>query len=495
MWFADILQRNAIRFPSAVALRDPWRAVTWRELQDEVAHLASALAQKVPPGGRVVLFSGGRLEMLEAYLACAAAGVVVAPVNPALTAPEVASIVASLEPSLLLADAAGRKRFADEHPDLATMAIEDVAALPPGPPPPSGADSLTAPFAILHTSATTGRPKGVVVDQRSIQIQALSYLGEVDCGPETVFLDACPLFHGSVVFPFSYLAQGATVCVLDGFTPRSCLNAVRDWEVNHLFAVPSMVALMLQTGEVAPNADLTLLVHAAAPMSAELAQQAEKAFGTDLLTIYGITEGGGMTLARRVTDEPAAPPIAGATCIGLPMLGTGARIMAEDGTPAGPGEIGELWLRGDGLMHGYWQNPGATAESMPGGWLNTKDLSCVDSEGYFWVVDRRNDLILRGGQNVYPAEIEAALRLSPNVIDVAVVPAPSPVWGQTPVAFVQAHLFDEVELLKLCVSQLASYKRPSRFVAVERIPRSAAGKILRPQLRAQAQQLMDGTGE
>src|SRR5262245_46556148 len=244
MWFADILRRNATRSGDAVALRDPWRAVTWRELRDEVANLASALAQCVPPGGRVVLFSGGRLEMIEAYLACAAAGVIVAPLNPALTAPEIASIVDSLTPSLVLADAAGRKRFAEEHPDLGAMAIEDVSALPPGPPPAPESGGITAPFAILHTSATTGRPKGVVVDQRSIQIQALSYLGEVDYGPDTVFLDACPLFHGSVVFPFSYLARGATVCVLDAFTPRSCLGALRDWKVNHLFAVPSMVALM-----------------------------------------------------------------------------------------------------------------------------------------------------------------------------------------------------------------------------------------------------------
>jgi acyl-CoA synthetase (AMP-forming)/AMP-acid ligase II len=143
-------------------------------------------------------------------------------------------------------------------------------------------------------------------------------------------------------------------------------------------------------------------------------------------------------------------------------------------------------------MHGYWRDPGATADVISGGWLNTRDLGCLDSAGYLWSVDRRNDLILRGGQNIYPAEIEHVLRQSPCVVDAAVVPAPSPAWGQTPVAFVQPSpgaAVDESDLIGLCVSQLASYKRPSRFVVIDQVPRNPAGKILRSRLREQAERL------
>jgi len=332
-----------------------------------------------------------------------------------------------------------------------------------------------------------------VVDQRGFQVKALSFIGEVRCGPQTVFLDACPLFHGSVVQAFNYLAAGSTVCVLDSFTPRACLRALADWRVRHMLVVPSMSRLLLASADLpADFADLELVMHAAAPLPAELAQAARKAFGADLMTVFGITEGGGPTFALRADDRPAGPPLPGATCVGLPMLGVSYRVVGEDGQPARAGDVGEIWIAGDGLMQGYWENPAATAEVVKDGWLNTKDLGCTDENGYVWVVDRRNDLIVRGGQNVYPAEIEATLRLAPWVADVAVVPAGSAVWGQTPVAFVlpvAPGAFAEDELLELCVSRLASFKRPSRFVMVDHLPRSAAGKLLRTRLREDAESL------
>jgi len=495
MWLADVVDRNRIRYPDRPALRDSRREVTWAQLHHEVTALAGELGQQLPPGSRVAMLSGNRLEMIETYLACAAAGMVVVPVNPGLTEPEIADILARVDPALAVADLAGRGRLAASHPDLPALAIEEVPGLSAAKGPLSSVGSLTDPFAIMFTSATTGRPKGVVVDQRSLQLKALSWVGEVPCGPSTVFLNACPLFHGSVVQAFNYLASASTIGVLDGFTPRACLVALQRWGVQHMLAVPSMLRLLLEAHELA-TADLRaleLVIHGAAPMPPELAEQVRTALGADLMTIFGITEGGGPTLALRDFDRPAAPPVPGAVCVGLPMLGTSFRIARADGTPADVGEIGELRLRGDGLMLGYWRDPAATAEAVQDGWLNTRDLGCLDANGYIWVVDRRNDLINRGGQNVYPAEIEHALRRSPNVADIAVVPAASTIWGQTPVAFIQPtapEAFEEAELLALCVTWLASYKRPSRFVPVPRIPRSPAGKILRNQLRERADALI-----
>jgi acyl-CoA synthetase (AMP-forming)/AMP-acid ligase II len=495
MWLSHVLRRNAGRIPHQFALRDVRRAITWHDLAGEVAALASALASAVPPGGRVAVVSGNRVELLEAYFACTVAKVIAVPVNPQLTDAEIEYVISSTEPGAALADQQARERLARAWPRLPLLAIEETSSLPRVADPTSRlADcaALTAPAAILHTSATTGRPKGVVVDQRSFQLNATSWLADVGVPAGTVFLNACPLFHGSMVIALDYLAAGATVCVLDRFTPPACLSAMQSWRVSHAFLVPAMVRLLLQTRALGSTdlSALQLLLHGAAPMPPDLAERARAELGAELQTIFGITEGGGPVISLRPVDKPADPPVPGAVCAGVPMLGTDVRVRAADGGQAATGEIGEIELAGDGVMQGYWRNPAATAEVLADGWLNTRDLGCVGADGYLWSVDRRNDLILRGGQNVYPAEIEQVLRGSPSVADAAVVPAPSPAWGQTPVAFVApapGGAIDEGQLIGLCVKQLASYKRPSRFVVLDEIPRNPAGKILRATLRAQAE--------
>ncbi len=500
MWLPHIIDRNFVRFPHAVAARDIRREVTWQDMRREVGALAALLTGQVPAGGRVLLLSGNRIEMLHAYFACAAAAAVVVPVNPALTPAEIGYILSRVEPGCAIADADGRKKLEALDAGLPVLPIEDISGLPDAPAArPLGGGDLTAPFAILHTSATTGRPKGVVIDQRSVQLNALSWLADVRPEPGTVFLHASPLFHGSVVAALHYLAAGATVCLLDGFTPQACLAAVETWRVQEAFLVPSMVRLLLQARGLATTdlSSLRLVLHSAAPMPAELAEEAAATLNVAMHAIFGITEGGGAVLSLSPDQRQGPAPVAGATCAGTPMLGTAARIMGPDGTPAATGEIGEIHLAGDGLMRGYWRDPGATAAVLADGWLNTQDLGCLDEEGRIWVVDRRHDLILRGGQNVYPAEIEHVLRQSPLVADVAVVPAPSLSWGQTPVAFVQPapprgqlDEADLTQLVDLCGERLAGYKRPSRFVAVDRIPRSPAGKILRHVLRDRAEHLL-----
>lgn len=493
MWLEHLVRRGLDRRPDAVALRDIRRQVTWRQLHRDVTALATAAAG-MPPGSRVVILSGSRVEVLETYLACATAGLTAAPVNPALADPELAAVIESLEPAAAVADEAGAARLRAGYPGLTVIDIASISDFPDadeGSLPVSGGTGLGDPAMILHTSATTGRAKGVVVDQRSLQANALAWIADVRPEPGTRFLNAGPLFHGSVVIALDYLAAGAEVCLLDRFTPQGCLTALADWGIEHAFLVPSMVRLLLDARAL-PDTDLgalRLLLHGAAPMPAELAERAGRTLGVDLQSIFGITEGGGPVLSLRADDAVGAPPVPGAVCIGTPMLGTGLRIINGDGRRVPAGEVGEIQVRGDGLMQGYWKNPEATGEVLRDGWLNTRDIGCVGGDGRVWVLDRRNDLILRGGQNVYPAEIEHVLRMSPNVADVVVVPLPSPVWGQTPVAFVQpaeGGTFDEAELLGLCVEQLAAYKRPSHFLAIERIPRNPAGKAQRVQLRERA---------
>jgi acyl-CoA synthetase (AMP-forming)/AMP-acid ligase II len=509
MWLSHVLRRNALRAPGQLALRDSRRMVTWQDMTRDVAALATALAQAAAPGERILVLSGNLVEMIEAYFACAVAGVIAAPVNPQLTDVEISYLIESLEPAAVLADQPGRDRAATRWPGYPVLAIEEVAGLPAALDAPARlaqyhgpaqCPGLTTPAAILHTSATTGRPKGVVIDQRSLQLNATSWIADVGVPAGTVFLNAGPLFHGSMVIALDYLAAGATVCVLDQFTPAGCLRAMQSWRVTHAFLVPSMVRLLLQSRALGDTdlSALELLLHGAAPMPPDLADHARARLGAQLQTIFGITEGGGPVISLRPGEKPADPPVPGAVCAGVPMLGTDALIVLADGGAAAVGEVGEIMLAGDGAMQGYWRDPAATEAAFKDGWLNTHDLGCVGADGYIWSVDRRNDLILRGGQNVYPAEIEHVLRSVPSVADAAVVPAPSPAWGQTPVAFVEPAPGSSVDLDRLidaCIARLASYKRPSRFVVVDQIPRNAAGKILRASLRARVEDMIAGPAE
>lgn len=499
MWLSHVVRRGLARRPEQFALRDVRRDVTWRALDRDVRALAERLRRDAGPGDRVVVLSANRVEIIETYLACAAAGLVAVPVNPALTDAELSALVAPVEPSAAVADTAGLARLAEAFPQLPRLDIETVAALPDAKESWRGdGGDPAAPVAILHTSATTGRAKGVVVDQRSLQLNALSWIADVRPEPGTAFLNAGPLFHGSVVIALDHLAAGGTVCVLDRFTPQGALTALERWRIEHTFLVPSMVRLLLDTKGLA-EADLgalRLLLHGAAPMPAELADEARKRLGVALQTIYGITEGGGPVLSLRPDDPVGEPPVPGAVCVGNPMLGTRLRILDQNGNEVPAGTVGELHVGGDGLMQGYWHNPDATDEVLRDGLLNTRDLGCLGPDGRVWVVDRRNDLIIRGGQNVYPAEIEHVLRRSPNVADVVVVAVPSTVWGQIPVAFVQPvrpGLFDADELLGRCVAELAGYKRPGRFLPVDRIPRNPAGKALRGELRERAREAVSTT--
>ncbi|MFI9803983.1 class I adenylate-forming enzyme family protein [Streptomyces sp. NPDC052301] len=502
MWLNHVVRRGLDRDPDALALRDGRRDVSWRVLHRDVRALARRLRNDTLPGSRVLVLSGNRVEVLETYLACAAAGLVAVPVNPALTSPELGAIMDSVEPSAAVAEAAYAARLADLYPGLPVIDIATLPELPDtdGEFPEEPGSSMADPVLILHTSATTGRAKGVVVDQRSLQINALSWLADVRPEPGTTFLNAGPLFHGSVVIALDHLAAGGTVCVLDRFTPQGCLAALERWEVEHAFLVPSMVRLLLQTRSLADTdlSRLRLLLHGAAPMPADLAREARERLGAELQTIFGITEGGGPVLTLRPGTRAGAPPVPGAVCVGVPMLGAELRITDDQGREVPAGVVGEIQVGGDGLMQTYWKNPEATADVLRDGWLNTHDLGCADAEGRVWVVDRRNDLILRGGQNVYPAEIEHVLRQSGNVADVVVVPLSSDLWGQTPVAFVQpvaADRFDPAELLQLCVDGLAPYKRPTHFLPLERIPRNPAGKALRTELREIARQTLTADTE
>ncbi|WP_375489111.1 class I adenylate-forming enzyme family protein [uncultured Mycobacterium sp.] len=491
MWFEQVLTRGNQRTPNQICLRDLRRDVTWEQLNREARALASVLRSSSRRADRVLLLSGSRVEVITAHFACALAGGIAMPVNSALADSELSYILDAMSPAVAVADARGRARLSALGSSLATVPIETVADLAVQPEVASSAGGVTDPVAIFHTSATTGRPKGVTVDQRYFQFQSLSWAAEFRAAPGSVFLNAASLFHGSVMFAFNCLAALGVVGILDSFTPRAFINAVRRWGVESTALVPAMITLLLQDREFASLKGGTLrsVISAGAPLPEHLPRQMHDALGVFPHTIFGITEAGHV-LHRWPEDDRTHAGHDGGVCVGRPFPGYSVRVVRDDAKRAAAvvDEVGMIQVACDGLMQGYWRNGEATAETVKDGWLTTGDLGFQDNDGFIWVVDRRLDMIVRGGQNVYPAEIERVLRKSPQVRQVAVVAAPSDVWGQTPVAFIEGNAqgLDTSELLTLCATELASYKRPSGFIVVDQLPRNAIGKVLRTELRDRA---------
>ncbi|HKO36996.1 MAG TPA: AMP-binding protein [Solirubrobacterales bacterium] len=493
MWPASIAERNGRAFRDGLAVVDDRCRLTYGELAERSLRLASGLRRLgVRRGDRVALLSRNRAEVLESYLALGRIGAAAVPVNHGLVAPEVeyvlseCSVVGMLGEAPLLAGAASGLRFAIDFDGSGYRSLVRAEEIQPMPEP-----GLGDMAAILFTSATTGRPKGVVLSQGSLMSSSLSWLATARPAPGTTFLSAPPLFHSTVTIVFAYLAAGATVLLMRRFSPQLCLALVEEEKANHLYLVPSMVNYLLRAKGLG-GADLTSVtdvIHGAAPMPGGLRRRAEEAFGAALRDCYGQAEAGGAItlgdpkphspqLRAKIEGEPG-------TC-GRPLLGMTASILTGSGEEASAGELGEVCVHGRALMDGYWENPGATASVMRDGRLRTGDIGRLDEDGYLYLMDRRVDLIIRGGQNVYPAEIERVLHGHHGVADVAVVGAADEAVQEVPVAYVVAERgwpADAEELMLYAGARLASYKRPNHIEFVESLPRSPAGKILKKVLR------------
>jgi acyl-CoA synthetase (AMP-forming)/AMP-acid ligase II len=496
MWLARIAERNGRAFRNDVAIVDNRRRLTHGELAERSLRLASGLRRLgVRRGDRVALLARNRAETIESYLALARVGAAAVPVNHGLALPELEHVLAECAVAGILgerrlldrAEAVAEPRFAIDFddPEYRSLVLdEDIQAMPePG---------LGDMAAILFTSATTGKPKGAVLSQSSLMSSSLSWLATARPAPGTVFLSAPPLFHSTVTIVFAYLAAGATVVLMRQFSPQLCLALTEEERVSHLYLVPSMINYLLRAKglEQTDLSSVTDVIHGAAPMPVELRLRAAEALGATLRDCYGQAEAGGpITLGdpkphspRRQTGIEGGPASCGRT-----LLGMAAAILTEKGEEAPVGELGEVCVRSEALMSGYWDNPGATAAVMRDNWLRTGDIGHLDEDGYLYLMDRRVDLIIRGGQNVYPAEIERVLHEHPGVADVAVVGAADEILQEVPVAYVVAAegwSADAEELMLHAGERLASYKRPTQLEFVGSLPRNPAGKILKKELRA-----------
>lgn len=342
---------------------------------------------------------------------------------------------------------------------------------------------------ILYTSGTTGKPKGVSFTFRQLAAVTTMAMVEFGINADARILHLMPLSHSASLHLFFLLGlcAGATHVLHPTFSPEVMLELVERERITHFFGAPVAYLLALQNPSL-PRRDFSSVrcfVYGGAPMAAEQVERVRQAFGGRVMGVYGLTEAGPTGTLLRPEEHGAKSGSVGRRA----ALFTEVRVADADGTPAPPGSFGEIQLAGEGIMAGYWNDPEATrAAFTPDGWLRTGDVGVIDEEGYLWVVDRLKDVIITGGVNVYPREVEEVLLAHPDVADCAVIGAPHPVWGETVVAYVVPRpgaAVTEEALQAYCAERLADYKRPRVVRFVDALPRNASGKLLKHILRQQ----------
>ncbi|RYC23139.1 AMP-binding protein [Ciceribacter ferrooxidans] len=471
------------------------RDLTYGELDDMVARIAAVILNIVAtpePFPRIAYLGRNSIAAVAVCLACQRAGYVFVPMNWRLGPAEIREIVADCRPSLVVHTAefaATAGEMLDTSPALLSVEGEHgllvLAAESPRAEPEAAADD--GPCIMLYTSGTTGAPKGVVVTRRNAFAAALNFalVGEVTA--RSVALLDLPLFHtiGLVAIARTTLMMGGRLVISDRFLPERTLATLGDPSlgVSHYFAVPQMAAAL----RASPNWNaaalkaLQAIFIGGAPLSPVLIETFLED-GIPLVNGYGMSEAG--TAIHMPLDRDMVASFPGSVGFPAPMLAI--RLVGEDGRDVADGEVGEIWLSGPSVTPGYWNKPEETARAFVDGWYRSGDLGRRGPGGVIYVPDRLKDMYISGGENVFPAEVEAVIGAHPKVLDVAVVGAPDPKWGECGIAFVVAAVADATadEILLHCAERLASYKRPARVVFLEAIPRTASGKAQKHVLRS-----------
>jgi fatty-acyl-CoA synthase len=460
---------------------------THAELHERAARLATVLAEGgVTAGDRVALLLHNRIEFVEALLACHRLAAVAVPINFRLADDEIHYILGDSGAVALICDA--------EVPGASGLRL--VLAVGPAY---DDAIASAAPWRevaevteddvalMCYTSGTTGRPKGARLTHRNLVASTLSWIHEMRAGQDDVWLSGQPLFHiGGINGLLPFLVLGATVVITPSttFDPEAMLGLIEAHGVSMCIFVPTQWAVICASDSVArvDPGQLRVAMWGASPAPLQTLQAMARTFpDAAIVSAYGQTEMSGATTLLKGPDSTRKMG-----SVGKPMLGVELRVVDDALREVPVGEVGEIVYRGPNVMAGYHQQPDATEEAFAGDWFHSGDLARFDDEGYLWLVDRKKDMIVSGGENVYPAEVERVLLDHPGVAEAAVFGVPHPRWVETPVAFVVPSGRGEVgetELIAHCREYLAGYKKPSAIVVVGELPRNAGGKVLKRVLR------------
>ena len=499
----NLTLRNLELRPDAPALVFEGRTFTHRECAERAFRLARALARVgVRRGDRVAVLAQNCPEYMEAYAAGELGGWTTVTINYRLAAPEIAYILADSSPKLLIAEAELMDRvapesvakldhvltFGGEGPDLdydTALAAED-----PLPPDTTvGPDDIAY---LIYTSGTTGRPKGVMLSHAgqlwSAQISAI----EMAVRPTDRVAVAMPLYHvGAKNTCLTRQLRGCAIVLHRAFRPDPFFESLTRYQITETLLAPTMLNDLLDAHRCDRQTlpALSKMFYSAAPMPEQLLRRGMAALGPIFAQVYGMTESGGPGCAlhphQHILDGPPEV-VRRLRSAGQPMIGCDVRCVRPDGSQCPPGEPGEIVIRSNGLMRGYWNNHAATNEAIRDGYLHTGDIGETDDEGFVFVVDRLKDMIVSGGENIYSREIENALMGHPAVLEAAVVGAPDERWGEKVVAFVVRRPGQDVSadmITEHCRDAIASYKRPREIRFIEALPKLPNGKVEKFKLR------------
>jgi fatty-acyl-CoA synthase len=482
----DYVALQAKLQPAACAARDLTAGARWTyaEFDRTVSQFAALLRFRgIGPGDRVAALSKNRVELVLLHLACARLEAIYVPLNWRLTAAEIAALIADAEPALLLGDASLEQ--AHLHGVALAEFAADAGRHDPLPPEATDAD---APSLILYTSGTSGRPKGVLLSERNLWQTALNFSVFGRISHASAVLCDSPMFHviGLVTNTRPVLMRGGVFVVSDGFVPGRTLERLADPElgITHYFCVPQMAAMLRAEPGFDPGKlrRLTGLFSGGAPHPAA-AIQAWCRDGIAIADGFGMSEAG--TVSCMPLDIAAIAAHAGSA--GLLPVTMRAQVRDPQGHECAPGEPGELMLKGPNLMRGYWRQPDATRAAFDAdGWFRTGDIARFDARGFLWLVDRKKDMFISGGENVYPAEIEGVLAAHAHILECAVVGIPDERWGEVghlAVVTRDGGALEFAEILAFLEPRVARYKLPKHFSVVSALPRNAAGKVLKGALR------------
>ena len=467
-----------------VCMRDRDVELTYAEAARRVEAVAEQFAAAgVGRGDVVAVMLPNQVELLLGLMAAWRLGAAATPVNPVFTPNEAGYQIADSDAKLLLAS--------DANADygVPVLTADDLATSPAGtlPAPDTGPGDLAL---LIYTSGSTGRPKGVMLDHANLVAMGASLGEAMNLGADDSCLLVLPLFHVNAIL-VSCLAPMMTrgrVTILARFAPGSFLAAVSRYRPTYFSAVPTIYARLaeLPPEQLGDCSSVRFAVCGAAPVSRELLHTSESRFGFPIIEGYGLTEG---TCASTVNplDGGRKPGT-----VGVALPGQRVATMRADGSLASVGEAGEVVISGANVMRGYLNQPEATAAAIVDGWLHTGDVGVLDADGYLTIVDRIKDMIIRGGENIYPKEIESVLGRHPAVLEAAVIGAPHELYGEVPVAYVVTYPDSPVpadELLALCRDNLTKIKIPAAIHIVPELPKNAIGKTDKPALRASARDL------
>lgn len=500
----EIPLKHAQLHSDRTALIDGSRRITFAQLEERTARLAGGLlSMGLRPGDRVAVLMANSLEYAELPFAVSRAGLVLVNVNERLTSREISFILRDCGARAVITapafipllesasqDTSGLKFRISTRVADGFLSYDDL--IRSSPTALQGVEVREdVPAILIYTSGTTGMPKGVQLTHRNILHSATNFLLEAYHEDDGVYIACMPYHHVACVPHLAALLKGWTV-ITTTFDPDRVMGLIQEHRATTIFLVPTMIQIILNHPglERFDLSSLKTIFYAAAPIPVAVLKRALARFGAVFVQMYGLTETSSLCTMLRKSDhliDSTSPHAKRLASCGREVTHVSVRVVDKDGTEVPADEIGEVVIRGDNVLEAYWQNAEATKEALRDGWLYTGDLGYMSSDRYLYIVDRKKDLIISGGVNIYPREVEEILYLHPAIREACVIGIPDEKWGEAVHAVIAFHsggVVTDQELVSHCQTRLASFKKPRGFSVVDALPKNAAGKIDKKAVRA-----------